>query len=166
MIQSFNLLSGYQSIVGTALYHIPMLIAMLLYIRVPSEEELELAFPQESWLVNLWYYFCLVLHGLLTFVSMFDLFQFVAIDVLNWFSEFDGFMHLVQVLSQLARLLAMINLCIMMHLFGNSQIEGKEYSPQVEGFLIWMFFEIMMIVSTILVTMMFLLKRSVDRISY
>ena len=85
MIQTFNILSGYQSIVGTALYHIPMLVAMLLFIRIPSRDELEQVFIGESLYVIFWYYFCLSLHGLLTFVSLFDLLQLVGTEVANWF---------------------------------------------------------------------------------
>ena len=51
MIQTFNILSGYQSIVGTALYHIPMLVAMLLFIRIPSRDEIEQVFIEEPSLV-------------------------------------------------------------------------------------------------------------------
>ena len=48
MIQIFNLLSGYQSIVGTVYFHIPMLLAMLIFVRIPDDDDLSQAFPHDE----------------------------------------------------------------------------------------------------------------------
>ena len=63
------------------------------------------------------------------------------------------------------RISNMGNLCLMLHIFGNSQIRGKS-TESVEGLLIWMFFEMLMEISTIVATVIFLVIRSFDRGSW
>ena len=38
MIFTFNLLSGYKSIIGTLYFHVPMFFAMLIFIRIPEDD--------------------------------------------------------------------------------------------------------------------------------
>ena len=62
----------------------------------------------------------------------------------------------------LGRLLNMAHLCLMLNLFGTSEISGTK-TKEIEGFLNWMFFEMTMIISTVFVTILFLLIRLFDR---
>ena len=62
MIDAHNMMSGYNVLRGSLLYHIPMFIAMSIFIRIPAQEYMELAFPEEANWAIYWYWTALGLH--------------------------------------------------------------------------------------------------------
>ena len=114
MIYTWNILSGYQSIMGSFIFHIPMLITMLLFIRIPSDD-VEKAFPGEAHLVTFWYYFTLFNHASIGLLNMIEL-----------LTEWDiGWLNIVlSIASTVGRLSSLGNLCLMLHLIGTSEIKG------------------------------------------
>ena len=112
MIFTTNILSGYQSIVGSFLFHLPMLVTMCLFIRIPYDD-IDTAFPDETHLVIFWYWFTMFLHIWLGVMSAQELYIF----------EYEGppwFKNLLCIMSTVGRLSSMGNLCLMLHIFGNS----------------------------------------------
>ena len=69
MIFTTNILSGYQSINGSYLFHLPMLLTMCLFIRIPYDD-IDIAFPEETHLVIFWYWGTIFLHSWLGILSM------------------------------------------------------------------------------------------------
>ena len=58
MIYAYNVLKGYTAIRGTLVFHLPMAIATLIFIRVPRSEQGKLAFPG----AEMWYVLSVILH--------------------------------------------------------------------------------------------------------
>ena len=99
---------------GKVYFHIPMFVAMLIFIRVPTDD-LEKAFPQEGQLANFWYYYALGLH---VFLGIND---FVLVDL-----ETEGFSNFFNGLQTIGRFANMLNLCLMLHLYGTCEISGQK----------------------------------------
>ena len=76
--------------------------------------------------------------------------------------ETGSFESIVSFLHTISRFANMVNLCVMLHLFGSSEITGSK-TDKAEGFLNWMFFEMLMIISTISATVLFMVIRAFDR---
>ena len=112
MIFTTNILSGYQSINGSYLFHLPMLLTMCLFIRIPYDD-IDRAFPEETHLVIFWYWFTIFLHLMLGLLSMQELGIFDN-EPPPWLQ------HVLAIMQTVARLSNMGNLCIMLHIFGNS----------------------------------------------
>lgn len=68
MIHAVSVLKAYTALRGTYVYHLPMAIAMLIFIRIPDNIE---TFPGALW----WYITSVFLHFLLTFIHLTEFFQ-------------------------------------------------------------------------------------------
>ena len=75
MIFNYSILRGYTALRGTMVIHLPYLISMLVYIKVPSTECLGVGEPpvepvpcflRGPW----WYWLAVGLHGLLAFLHV------------------------------------------------------------------------------------------------
>ena len=115
MIYTWNILSGYQSIMGSYIFHLPMFITMVLFIRIPSDDDVDLAFPGEAHLVTFWYYFTLFNHAWIGLLNRHELFS-------EW--EPDWLKIVTSISSTVGRLTNLANLCLMLHLIGTSEIKG------------------------------------------
>ena len=91
-----------------------MLITMLLFIRIPSDD-VEKAFPGEAQLVTFWYYFTLFNHAWIGLLNMIEFFVEWDLDWLNIVKS---------IASTVGRLTNLGNLCLMLHLIGTSEIKG------------------------------------------
>ena len=59
------------------MFHIPMLLAMLIFIKIPDDTVLEAAYPGEHKIVFYWYWVAITLHGLF---SIMDLMYITSLD--------------------------------------------------------------------------------------
>ena len=66
MIYSHSMMSGYLCLMGSYMFHIPMLIAMLIFIRIPPEADMQATFPENARTAVTWYWFALIMHVFLT----------------------------------------------------------------------------------------------------
>ena len=65
MIYNVSILQGYTALIGTSAVHIPMLIAQLVFVRLPGEyEDYYDVFPEAPY----WYYFAAFMHVVLAFI--------------------------------------------------------------------------------------------------
>ena len=147
------MMSGYLCLQGSYLFHIPMLIAMLVFVRIPEVEDQELAFPEEGNWVTLWYWAAVTMHVCLSVTNIVGNF----IDDLGPLSTsiFLAFQNWLAIAE-------MFNLCTMMHLYSVHAIDGK-YVDDVESFKLWLQIEIYMIVSTVATAAIYMLTRSCSR---
>ena len=70
MIFAHSIISGYICMQGSFIFHISLLVAMLIFVRVPPAEDLAQAFPgEESW-ARWWYELNAALHGILAVIHI------------------------------------------------------------------------------------------------
>ena len=113
MINTRSIISGYIFLQGNFVVHLPMLVSMIAFVRIPNDENLSIAFPGEERLVGVWYFFNAFMHGLLSIIQMRSL---VDLGSLSTTFEF------MQILGAIAQ---MFNLCMMMRLYGTSVLDGE-----------------------------------------
>ena len=76
MIYAHNMISGYLCLQGSVMFHLPMLISMAVFIRIPPEQNLLEAFGTEYVdIAFYWYWFALSMHAVL---AAFHLYPIVA----------------------------------------------------------------------------------------
>ena len=153
MIYSHTMMSGYLCLQGSYMFHIPMLIAMLIFVRVPQAEDQELAFPEEGNWLTYWYWGAVTMHVCLSVTNLvgnfIDELGPLATSTFLWIQN-----HLA--------IAEMFNLCVMMHHYSVHAIDGK-YVDDVESFKFWLLIEIYMIISTVMTAALFMLTRSCSR---
>ena len=71
MIYAWNVLKAYTALRGTYVYHLPMAIAMLVFIRIPRGGNYDVEFP----LAWVWYTTSVVLHFLQSFIHLSEFFE-------------------------------------------------------------------------------------------
>ena len=153
MIYSHTMMSGYLTLQGSYMFHIPMLIAMLIFIRVPSEEDLEVAFPEQSSSAAIWYWYAVGMHFVLALMQM----------LYGRLDEVGALCGAVFLAIQTAIVgLEMWNLCLMMNLYSSFSIHGK-HVKDVEPFSYWLLIEIYMIISTVITASIYMFTRSISR---
>ena len=151
MIFNHSILSGYIVIQGSYVIHIPMLVAIYLFVQetVPSDEHVRSTLFRGD--VIGWYYLAISMHFLLAFLSM------IKIHSDHWYDTFPGTYKSVQVISVL---LEILSFCKMLQLYGDSKM--KHHLPESRGvqeFLFWILIEIVIICLTVVVPTIFLLTR-------
>ena len=77
MIFTHSIISGYICLQGSLVIHIPMIVAMLIFVKIPNICELKAAFPgkdeiNEEWYmpditIENWYMANIAMHGVLAF---------------------------------------------------------------------------------------------------
>ena len=72
MIFSHNMISGYLCMQGSFMYHIPMLIAMLWWVKIPSVADLRLAFLDEGKDAIYWFWLTALLHLFLALLHLYE----------------------------------------------------------------------------------------------
>ena len=122
---------------------------------MPEEADLLRVFTVERyrWAIR-WYWTMIVLHAYLAlthFATLLDLGSIPKHYLLN--------------IQTVAVLFQMFILCMMLQLFGTSEVNG-ELSERVVDFKMWLIFEIFMIITIIGTTMFYMLFRAVYRGSY
>ena len=70
MIDTHSMMSGYHVLQGSLLYHIPMFIAMVVFIRLPDGEYLDMAFPEKGHQAVNWYWIAMGLHVYLSLLQL------------------------------------------------------------------------------------------------
>ena len=86
MIYNHSILGGYVCLKGSYMFHMPMLIAMLIFIKVPDDSILAEAYPTGHRLVPFWYYSTAVLHFLFSFMD----FLFISSYDQLWDTGYQG----------------------------------------------------------------------------
>ena len=88
MIDTHSMMSGYHVLQGSLLYHIPMFIAMVTFIRIPDQEVLDLAFPEKGHWGIRWYWIALGLHVALALLQLAILVE--ALFIAGLFKKWGG----------------------------------------------------------------------------
>ena len=114
MIYTHSILGGYICLKGSFVFHIPMLIAMLIFIRIPDEKFLDEAYPGRSYLAFYWYVITAALHGLFIII---DFIYFLSLD------EIFGMAYHTTLL--IFRYMQMVNICIMLILYATGETTGN-----------------------------------------
>ena len=144
MIHAVSVLKAYTALRGTYVYHLPMAIAMLIFIRIPDND----TFPGALY----WYITSVFLHFLLTFIHLTEFFQ--VSDKSN---------HYVLEIGKIFTIpLQAFNFILLATLY----VESPSYTDlDEEGarFKIWLFIEAVMVVSQVLTNMLFVLIRTMER---
>ena len=152
MIFVHSIISGYISLQGSFTYHIPMFIAMLVFIKVPEQEELALAFPGEEETCRIWYICAACMHLLLSVIHMIQVFSLEEYFLSSFMS-----IQLVSVLLEIW------NLCKMLSLYGISIIQGTVFSESCIMFQFWIVIEAVAIFGTLGATIIYLFWRAMFR---
>ena len=146
MIGSEHILSGYVILRGSFQIHIPMCIAMLIFIRPPDEE------CQTFWQgAALWYNLAVFQHILLSLVHM----NAIYIDISGW----PLFLESIKIMAIIAEVL---NFIMAMILFINSP-PSHELKPEENSFKIWVMLEMLMIASLVLANIFYVFVRTWER---
>ena len=176
MIFTHSILSGYVSLQGSLTIHMPMLIAMIAFVWFPGDIPTKEEFPDaprfslstcpssgcERWYeydlytapegVISWFVFAALMHFILS--------CFHAVAWLNE-SPVDNKPASYRVWQLFAVLLETLNLCMMLQLFGSSIVSGViHHSPKATRFQIWLLCEILVTLSTILASTVYLSLRA------
>ena len=171
MIDTHSMMSGYHVLQGSLLYHIPMFIAMVVFIRLPDRDYLNAAFPDKGqWAIN-WYWIALGLHLYLAFLQL--------AAILGTFCSDAGKRRggRIQIMSTLGTIAQVFNLCAMLHLYSINVLHGQSLSfpyndfeleaakriNKFEEFKLWMLFEILVVLSTIGTSIVYLFQRTLIR---
>ena len=122
MIFAHSIISGYVTLQGSANVHIPMLLAMMFFVRIPSDEEIVDVFPES---VVAWFYFAAAMHVILG-----------VLNLVTWMENSPDSTHAASFKSiQLVCVLAeTVNLCLMLKLYGTSVINGLKISSDARDF--------------------------------
>ena len=99
MIYSHNMISGYLCLQGSFMYHLPMLIAMLVYIRIPEEDALRDTFPSQDTSDSTAEFFggVIVSYRIDPYSSMHPANWFVFASIMHGFL---GLMHIVDMIQE------------------------------------------------------------------
>ena len=114
MIYTSSILGGYVCLKGTFVFHIPMLIAMLIFIKIPDDKYLSAAYSERYLLAFYWYLITAVLHGL-----------FIIIDLIYFLNLDDIFGMAYHSVLLALRYMQMANICIMLMLYATGETTGK-----------------------------------------
>ena len=122
MIFAHSIISGYVTLQGSANVHIPMLLAMMFFVRIPSDEEIVDVFPQE---IVAWFYFAAAMHVILGFLNL-----------ITWLDKSPDETHAASFKSVqlVCVLMETVNLCLMLKLYGTSVINGLKISDDARLF--------------------------------
>ena len=136
MIFAYSVLSGYQSVRGSFAVHMPMFIAMLIFVnpytknQLPDEEDFEWTWPG----ARLWTYYGLWMHLLLAFLH----FVMMTAAVPEGAQVFRLVLQIIGVVAQV------LNLCIICTLYTQSPAMELMNDKQI-AFEGWVFTESYMI---------------------
>ena len=80
MINTTSLVSGYIYLQGNFTLHLPLMIALLVFVKVPSEGDLNDAFPGDEDLAQIWYPYAIALHGYLAVIQFSTMLDFKVLE--------------------------------------------------------------------------------------
>ena len=79
MINAYAILTGYVALRGSMAIHLSMLLAMIIFVRVPGTDDLETSFPGG----RLWYVFAAFMHLLLALLHLSSLIAWFGADTIR-----------------------------------------------------------------------------------
>ena len=147
MIHAYAILTGYIALRGSSVIHFSMLVAMIVFVRIPPDEELLIAFPGGE----AWYFYALFMHLILGFLHFTTMIQ--TIDAVETFKE--G-------LLMCAVLAEVLNFVTMLSLFAEAPM-WSDMTSEERLFEIWLFVEALVIMGTVLVNVIYVFIRSFYR---
>ena len=132
MIYSHSVLGGYVCLKGSYMFHVPMLLAMLIFIKIPNDSVLAAAYPGEHSIVFYWYWVTIALHGLF---SIMDLIYITNLDSF-WLTGYEVF-------SLLLRYGQIGNFCIILMLYATGETAGTFENQHIKDLNFWILIELL-----------------------
>ena len=157
MIYSYSILTGYISLRGTIFLHLPMLIIMFFFVKVPKASEGEEDLEPLFWTWRIWYWFAFIMHGILTFMNVSLLYPMSsAVETVR-----EG----IQMVAVLAEILNFTTMLTLLAEDGSYSLPWAEMTVSEKTFKLWIIIESLIFIMTVFTNVLYVLVRGCCRSS-